>query len=144
MLKKKVNKRGMFVVLTVSFLILCIVGIYIIVKPCVINYGISEYYTQKEMDEAIKLIKDEFYSWEGCKLYSIDYTSDELCKKELEYCNTLAADEILYDECIIFRTEFRSPIFGGGAWNANYHYDWKWYLARTNNGSWELLTWGMP
>lgn len=67
-----------------------------------------------------------------------------LCERELDYCNTLADDGVVYDQCIVFRTSFRSPIFGGGAWNANFKYDWSWYLARTNNGEWELLTWGMP
>ena len=53
-------------------------------------------------------------------------------------------DGVEYTECIVYRTEFRSPIFGGGAWNANSRYDWSWYLARVGDGPWELLTWGAP
>ena len=96
------------------------------------------------MDEAITLIKDQFYSWEGCKLYAIYYTDDSFCQREVDYVNTLADDGVTYTECIVFRTRFRSPIFGGGAWNANFEYDWSWYLARTDGGEWDLLTWGMP
>lgn len=52
--------------------------------------------------------------------------------------------DTLYDEYIVFRMQFRSPVFGGGAWNANFRYDWSWYLARTEGGEWDLLTWGAP
>ena len=38
----------------------------------------------------------------------------------------------------------RSPIFGGGGFNSNFRYDWSWYLARTENGEWVVLTWGVP
>ena len=112
--------------------------------PASIDYGSSEIYSREDMDDAIKLIKDQFYSWEGCKLYSIYYTDDSFCQREIEYVNTLADDGVTYTECIVFRTRFRSPVFGGGAWNANFEYDWSWYLARTEGGEWDLLTWGMP
>lgn len=114
------------------------------VQPVVIEYGASEMYEQPDMDTAIAVIRDQFDSFEGCKLFSVRYTDDDFCQRELDYCNTLAPDGVTYDACIVFRTEFRSPIFGGGAWNANHIYDWSWYLARTGDGNWELLTWGMP
>lgn len=114
------------------------------VQPVIIEYGASEMYEQPDMDTAIAVIRDQFDSFEGCKLFSVRYTDDDFCQRELDYCNTLAPDGITYDACIVFRTEFRSTIFGGGAWNANHIYDWSWYLARTGDGNWELLTWGMP
>ena len=96
------------------------------------------------MDAAIALIEDEFYSWESCRLYSISYTSDEYCENDIGYVNTLADSGVVYTDCIVFRMRFRSPIMGGGGWNANFEYDWSWYLARTQDGEWELLTWGAP
>ena len=113
-------------------------------KPTSIEYGTSELYSQQDMDSAIEIITNEFGSWDGCKLYSINYTDDNLCQRELKYCNTLANEGVAYDECIVFRIQFRSPVFGGGAWNANFRYEWSWYLARTEGGEWELLTWGAP
>ena len=101
-------------------------------------------YSRQDMNEALKLVKDKSYSWNGCKLYSINYAGDEYCKRELDYCNTLAPEGMTYTECIVFRMRFRSPIFGGGAWNVNSEYDWSWYLARSEGGDWYLLTWGMP
>ena len=137
--KKRLLTIAASVVLTVILIFTCIN-----LWPASIDYGTSDIYSREDMSDAIKLIKDRFYSWEGCKLYSIYYTDDSFCERELDYVNTLADDDVVYSECIVFRTRFRSPIFGGGAWNANCEYDWSWYLARTDGGEWELLTWGAP
>jgi len=142
--EKKVKKKRLLTI--VASVLLTIVLIFTVINlwPASIDYGSSEIYSREDMDDAIKLIKDQFYSWEGCKLYSIYYTDDSFCQREIEYVNTLADDGVTYTECIVFRTRFRSPVFGGGAWNANFEYDWSWYLARTEGGEWDLLTWGMP
>ena len=137
--KKRLLTIAVSVVLTI-ILIFTVINLW----PASIDYGSSEIYSREDMDDAIKLIKDQFYSWEGCKLYSIYYTDDSFCQREIEYVNTLADDGVTYTECIVFRTRFRSPVFGGGAWNANFEYDWSWYLARTEGGEWDLLTWGAP
>lgn len=142
--KKKSRRRIVFVSVLSVVLCCAIILACVSFKPATIDYGVSEMYSQADMDSAIKLIKETFSKWEGCKLYSISYTDDGLCERELDYCNTLADDGIVYDQCIVFRMSFRSPVFGGGAWNANYKYDWSWYLARTNDGNWDLLTWGVP
>jgi D-alanyl-D-alanine carboxypeptidase len=135
---KKIYKFG-FVLVCVFIFVL-----FVDFKPTSIEYGTSELYSQQDMDSAIEIITNEFDSWDGCKLYSINYTDDNLCQRELKYCNTLAKEGVTYDECIVFRMQFRSPVFGGGAWNANFRYDWSWYLARIEGGEWELLTWGAP
>ena len=142
--EKKVKKKRLLTI--VASVVLTIVLIFTVINlwPASIDYGSSEIYSREDMDDAIKLIKDQFYSWEGCKLYSIYYTDDSFCQREIEYVNTLADEGVTYTECIVFRTRFRSPVFGGGAWNANFEYDWSWYLARTEGGEWDLLTWGMP
>ncbi len=143
--EKKKSRRRIILVSVLSVLLSCaIIFTCVNLKPATIDYGTSDVYSQADMDSAINQIKDTFSKWEGCKLYSISYTDDGLCERELDYCNTLADDGVVYDQCIVFRTSFRSPIFGGGAWNANYNYDWSWYLARSANGDWDLLTWGMP
>lgn len=141
--EKKVKKKRFLTVIVSVALTIILIFTVINLWPASIDYGSSEIYSREDMNEAIALIKDKFYSWEGCKLYSIYYTDDSFCQREVEYVNTLT-DDVTYTECIVFRTRFRSPIFGGGAWNANFEYDWSWYLARTDGGEWELLTWGAP
>lgn len=143
--EKKKSRRNIILAVLLSVIIcFSIVFACVYLKPITIDYGTSQMYSQEDMDTAIELIKEEFSLWDGCKLYSISYTDDGLCERELDYCNSLANEGVVYDECIVFRTSFRSPIFGGGAWNANYKYDWSWYLARTQNGNWELIMWGVP
>ena len=142
--EKKVKKKRLLTIVASAVLTIVLIFTVINLWPASVDYGSSEIYSKEDMDEAITLIKDQFYSWEGCKLYSIYYTDDSFCQREIDYVNTLADDGVAYTECIVFRTRFRSPIFGGGAWNANFEYDWSWYLARTDGGEWELLTWGAP
>lgn len=143
--EKKKGRRKIILVSALTVVLCCaIIFTCISLKPATIDYGVSDVYSQADMDSAINQIKEKFSKMDGCKLYSISYTDDGLCERELDYCNTLADDGIVYDQCIVFRTSFRSPIFGGGPWNANFKYDWSWYFARTGNGEWELLTWGVP
>ena len=108
-----------------------------------IDYGASEVYSEVEMDEAIALIGAEFGSWEGCELHDIRYAGDEFITEEnLAYVNSLREDRD-YVDCIVFLTDFHSPVEGGGAWEADAEYrDFQWWLAREADGDWELLTWG--
>ena len=141
-IKQKIKRNKLLTVLAAVVLTIIAVVSVSLLKPATFDYGNSEIYSIEDRKEAVQIIENKFNSWDGCKLYSISYTSDELCKRELDYCNTLAKDGTEYAECIVFRSRFRSPIFNAGAWNPNSEYNWSWYLARTENGNWELLTWG--
>ena len=110
--------------------------------PPVIDCGESVLYTKEDRQSVARLISDTVNSFEGCKLYAVKYEGDEVSQKNLEYCNSLAADGVTYSESIVFTSYFRSPIFNAGAWNPNDLYSWSWYLARTNGGEWEILTYG--
>lgn len=126
-------------------IILSIIAVIILVitfVPPIINCGDSEIYTKQERQVAADLIADTIRSFEGCKLYAVLYEGDPVSEKNLEYCNELAKEGTVYADCIVFTSYFRSPIFGGGAWNANEIYSWSWYLARTDDGDWEILTYG--
>ena len=107
-----------------------------------VDYKTSEMYSREDMDKAISEILKEFDTWDGCVMKKISYSSDEKCRDNLEYINTLAVDTE-YDECIFFISTFHSPVEGGDAWEPDYDYDrWEWYLGRTDGGDWDLLTWG--
>lgn len=117
------------------------------VRTAAIEYGNSEIFSVEEMDAAIKLIKKEFRSWEGCKPHNIRYSLDDNCNAEnIEWMNELAAARGMkadFTQCIMFYSDFRSPVNGGGAWNPDSEYtNWSWWLARSGNGEWKLLTWG--
>lgn len=112
-----------------------------------IDYGTSELYTQEDMDAAIKVIEDEFSTWEGCELKNIRYTSDDANNDDnIAWLNSIAEGKELsgnYTQCIEFLSDFHSPVepAADSAWEADTDYtDWQWYLARTDGGSWELVT----
>lgn len=109
-----------------------------------IDYGMSEIYSKTDMDDAIKLIEEEFSDWDGCELHTISYISDDCnCKENIEWMNSLGDTDMAYTQCIMFESNFHSPKSGGGAWNPNSEYtNWEWWLARSDNGEWNLMTWG--
>lgn len=111
-----------------------------------IDYGTSSVYSKAEMDSAIEVIKKQFGSFEGCELYSLSYMSDEECNNadNIEWMNDLRTDDIkeVFTQCIAFKSSFRSPKEGGGAWEADKEYTWSWWLARSEGGQWKLMTWG--
>ena len=112
-----------------------------------IDYGTSKLYSKSDMDAAIKLIKKQFKNFNGCELHSITYGGDEKCNDEnIEWMNDLelANDNAeTFTECIMFRSSFHSPKEKAGTFNPDKEYeDWQWWLARSEKGSWKLMTWG--
>lgn len=112
-----------------------------------IDYGTSSVYTKEDMDSAIKLIKKEFISFEGCELHSLSYMSDEDCNNadNIKWMNELRTDDNkeVFTQCIAFVSDFHSPKNGGDAWYADKEYTgWTWWLARSDGGEWKLMSWG--
>ena len=147
-MKKKLPLFIVVVILIVVFLISFIVILGL--SSCgtesdvEIDYGNSSIYAQDDMDAAITVIKQEFSTWKGCELHAIRYTSDDCnCEENIEWVNNLGGENSNFAQCIIFEADFRSPKDGGGAWEADHEYtNWKWVLARTDRGEWNLMTWG--
>ena len=111
-----------------------------------IDYGASSVYSKEEIDSAIEIMKKQFASFEGCELHSLSYMPDEECNNadNIEWMNNLRTDDNkeAFTQCIAFESSFRSPEKGGGAWEANEEYTWSWWLARSEGGEWNLMTWG--
>lgn len=121
---------------------LAVILLVIALLPAKIDCGNSERYTFEDREAAAQLVVDKIGSFEGCKLFAVKYDGDDVSQENLNYCNGLAADGKVYTDCIVLTSYFRSPIFGGGAWNANEIYSWSWYLARIADEPWEILTYG--
>lgn len=112
-----------------------------------IDYGTSSIYTKAEMDAAIEFIKKEFSTWEGCELHSISYSTDDECSESnIAWMNEMekATDaEETFTQCIMFKSNFHSPLNGGSGFNPDEEYtDWHWWLARSEGGQWKLMTYG--
>ncbi len=112
-----------------------------------VDYGTSELYSREEMDKAITEFKKEFENWDGCVLHSIRYAGDECNSEEnIKWVNALKEGKN-YTQCIEFLTDFHSPTdeeqLEDTAWEADKEYtDYQWWLARTDGGDWELVSWG--
>ena len=107
-----------------------------------IDYGASAFYTKEDLDEAIVQIKCRFAAF-GCELHSLTYAGDEANNAEnLAWTNELDEGKG-YTQVCEFLSDFHTPADAGGAWEADREYtDWQWWLARTDDGGWQLLTWG--
>lgn len=105
-------------------------------------FGSSEIYTMDERKAAANLIKEKINAKEGCILFLIKYEGDTVSQNNLNYCNELATEGKIYTDCAVFKTCFRSPITNSGALEPNALYTWSYYLARTSDGPWEIVTGG--
>ena len=111
-----------------------------------IDYGASSIYSKEEIDSAIEIIKKQFALFEGCELHRLSYMTDEECNDadNIEWMNDLRTDDNkeAFTQCIAFESSFCSLKKGGGTWEANEEYTWSWWLARSEGGEWNLMTWG--
>ena len=107
-----------------------------------VDYGASALYTREDLDEAIVQIKCRFAAF-GCELHSLRYAGDEANNAEnLAWTNELDEGKG-YTQVCEFLSDFHTPADAGGAWESDTEYtDWQWWLARTDDGGWQLLTWG--
>lgn len=111
------------------------------------DYGTSEIYTREDMDGALEMVWQEFTSWAGCEMHAIRYAGDECNSEEnIQWMNELKEGKD-YTQCIEFITDFHSPVedeeVKDTAWEQDKEYTgYQWWLARTDGGDWELLTWG--
>lgn len=109
-----------------------------------IDLGKSEIYSQEDLQDAVDVIISEIGGWSSVKeVYSVSYCGDESASSQLEYCKSLSEDRE-YTKCVVFESSFRTTDSAGSdGFNENSLYDgWKWYLAKTDGGQWELVTWG--
>ena len=108
-----------------------------------VDYGNSGIYTEEELEEAMIQVKCQFAFFDGCELHSIRYAGDECCTEEnLSWMNELGQGESFVQVAEIL-TDFHTPDGDKGVWQPDTEYsDYQWWLARTEDGGWQLLTWG--
>lgn len=67
-------------------------------------------------------------------------------KENIAWLNDIAGRDD-FTQCIKFVMSFHSPVkaedLEGTAWEPDTEYtDYEWWLARTDGGEWEAVTWG--
>ena len=109
-----------------------------------IDHGTSEIYSQEDLEEAAIQIKCDFASWKDCELHSLTYAGDECCTEDtIAWLNSLN-EGAGYTQAAEFLGSFHSPAEDGPfAWEPDTEYtDYQWWLARTEDGGWEIVTFG--
>ena len=104
----------------------------------------STLYTEDELYDAMLAIKCKFASWAGCELHSIRYAGDKANSEEnLAWLNSLVEGSE-FTQATEFLMNFHSPVEDGPySWEPDTEYtDYQWWLARTENGDWEIVSWG--
>ncbi|MBQ9251078.1 MAG: M15 family metallopeptidase [Clostridia bacterium] len=110
-----------------------------------IQYGNSELFTLEELEEAAVQVKCKFATFAGCELHTLRYAGDECNTEEnIAWMNRLDEGQE-YIQAVEFVSDFHSPVqpTDETAWDLDAEYtDFQWWLARTADGGWQLLTWG--
>ena len=109
-----------------------------------IDYGTSDFYTEDELKDAVSQIKCKFAFWGDVDLKSIKYAGDESVTDEnLKWMNEINPDAN-YTQVAEFLMDFHTPDdVGEMTFNADSDYtDYQWWLARTDDGGWEIVTFG--
>lgn len=112
--------------------------------PVSIDYGTSEIYTEYELKDAVIQIKCKFAFWGDVDLKSIRYAGDEKATDEmLAKMNEINPDG-KYTQVAEFLMDFHTPKeIGELTFNPDADYtDYQWWLARTADGGWEIVTFG--
>ena len=107
------------------------------------DYGTSELYTTEELEQAAIQVKCEFATFAGCELHNLRYAGDECNTKEnLDWMNSLN-EKAGYTKVAEFLSDYHTPVEGGGAWEPDTEMqDYQWWLARSDDGGWQLVTFG--
>ena len=107
------------------------------------DYGDSKLYTRADLEEAAVQVKCEFAKFAGCELHSLRYAGDGCSTEEnLKWMNELDEGKN-YTQVVEILTDFHSPVTEDkpSAWSLDTEYtDYQWWLARTDDGGWQLLT----
>ena len=97
-------------------------------------------FPDEEWKEVLSIVENEFNTWPG---FVMHYIEDVYVGTNTSYCEMLS-NGVEFDMCIILKSSFTT---GEKAWrgfseNITYE-DFNWYLARTKDGEWQLVEYGV-
>ena len=108
-----------------------------------IDLGSSDLYTEEELNEAAIQVKCKFAGFDGCELKSLRYAGDQANTKENIEWISMMDENNTYVKVAAFLTDFHVSKDSKSTLNPGEDYtDYQWWLGYTEDGSWQLLTWG--
>lgn len=102
--------------------------------------GESSRYAEAEIREAMDVAAGYFkQEFEGCTLLTMEYDEERTLSAASAWAETYGAEED-----IVLLSSFEVDEKGGdGSLNPGDTYrNWQWVLVRSDDGAWELKTWG--
>jgi len=102
-------------------------------------------YTPAEVEQAETVIQEEFARFgEGFELHSLDPMPERNNQTELDYINSL--ERGTFTHVMVVASSFHTPTADKlpeiTAWEPDLEYTYDWYLGRTDDGEWQLVTYG--
>ncbi len=103
----------------------------------------STIYTPEELNDAMLAVKCKFAAFPSSELLAINYGGDDANSAEnLTWINEVAGGG-KYTQALLITTDFQTGNDAGDALNPNSDYkDYEWWLARSDDGDWEIVTHG--
>ncbi len=95
------------------------------------------------LKEAAIQVKCRFAAFDGCEMKSLRYAGDACNTEEnIKWLNEMDEDNE-YVQVVEFLSDFHVTEDAKTTFNPGQDYtDYQWWLARTEDGGWQLLTWG--
>ncbi len=93
-----------------------------------------------EWKEVLSIVEKEFETWPGFIMHHIE---DVYVGTDTSYCEMLS-DGAEFDMCVTLKSSFTTGenAWSGFAENVTYE-NFNWYLARTKDGEWQLVEYGV-
>ena len=109
-----------------------------------IDYGTSSIYKEDELKDAVIQIECRFASLDGCVLKSIRYAGDEAVTDEKLKAIQEQNPDSKYTQIVEFLMDFHTPEnTGDTTLESDRDYtDYQWWLARTADSGWEIVSFG--
>ena len=102
----------------------------------------SSLYTDEELWDAMLAVKCKFAAWAGCELHAIRYAGDDSASEEsLAWLNSLEQGE--FTQVMELLVDFHTGEEADSTFETDHDYtDYQWWLGRTEDGSFEIVSWG--
>lgn len=107
-----------------------------------IDFGESDIFDENEIDTAMLEVKCEIAGWKGVDLKNLRYAGDEADSDEnLAWLEDVSG--VHYINAIELLTDFHTSDDTEEGFEPDYDYDdYQWWLGSTQEGSWEIVTFG--
>lgn len=96
--------------------------------------------TDEEWQKILELVEAEFETWPG---FVMHYIEDVSVGNDTSYAELLT-DDVEFDMGVTLKSSFTTGEKAWSGFDKNITYEnFYWYLARTNEGQWQLITYGV-